>query len=182
MKKARWITAVAGAVLTVVGIAAPLIAQAVSGLDMVSENPLYWFFDWGYGWSITVLLIGLGMLLSALTAFFGRKRIAETCTLKTTGLFLGILAALSLLLLNGFRLLAIYLMPELGGFSEYPVTVIFGLIVIVVCVLALIVLLRMYVRERRAFEGKKGILWDLLQTVWYFVPLMMLWSLVTKGL
>lgn len=182
MKKARWITAIAGAALTVVGIVAPLIAQAMSGLDMVSENPLYWFFDWGYGWSVTVLLVGLGMLFSAVTAFLGRARIAETCTLKTTGLLLGVVAALSLLLLNGFRLLAIYLIPELGGFSDYPVTVIFGLIVIVVCVLALIVLLRMYVKERRAFETKIGILWDLLQTVWYFVPLMMVWSLVTKGL
>lgn len=188
MKKGLTITGIAGALLTAVGFVAPFIVVAYfngSGghLGGVEDlDWLYWFFEWGDGYGLVAALLGISLLLTVLIIALARKSVSVACSKKSMGLLLGFVLTLSLFALGGFRLLLIYLIPELGGFSEFPVTVVFGLIAMVVGLLIGIALIHAYVKERRRIGKRIGILWDIVISLLYFLPFLLLISGLTQAL
>lgn len=113
-------------------------------------------------------LIGGALILCGLFCLIFNKTVKENCTLKTSGISLAISAvtALGLYCATTFALCFVMTHP-----SKHPIALPASIIIGILCLIALILLLRIYCKQRKEKPSAKGIVIDILFAVIYIIPL-----------
>ncbi len=185
MKKVMWVSVACGAVLTAVSVIVPffLISPSESTGDIVTAEKsfgwLEWFFEWADGYGVAMGLFGAALLLTALLIALSRRSAKSSFSGKSMGIAVGMGGVLSLGLLCVIRLTVSAL---LGGIGAFPATMWFCIIAGLLCVVAGILLVRWYIKERKALGGKRWCAPDLGAAALYVVPFLYLFGKLTGNL
>ncbi|MDD6204561.1 MAG: hypothetical protein PUC05_06185 [Firmicutes bacterium] len=109
--------------------------------------------------------LGVGLAVSSCFCLVFNSTVRKYCGMETSAISLG-LSAVGALGIMCF--LVWYWMAALGASSEYPIRHPVSIILGILCFIAFVVLIVIYIKKRKANRSAKGLIIDILTSIVYF--------------
>lgn len=181
MKKGATITLVIGLALLSAGVVLPVMAYSLQGNSVgivggAGIPTLRYLFNRSLvnGW-FTLQAFGVTITISSLFCLIFHKTTQAVCSLKTSGLSLGLSAVVSF---GGYCVLSFLLCFYDAAPSRNPIrystSIMAGVASLAVC----IVLFFMYAKQRKAMPSVKGVVIDLLFALLYGIPFFSMYTVL----
>ena len=187
--KLKWFSLLAlfaGLLLVVICVIVPLILMqnytsqnGAIGIIGGADGPTasYITFNLMKGRTLCSLVIGITLIISGLFCLVFSKTIKNNCNIKTSALSLGLSAVVALGLVCAFLWVTIV---SFGAMSKHPIEYPLSILLGIVCFLAFIVLIAIYVKQRKMNRSLKGFIIDVLTSVIYLPAFFFLFSYLSQ--
>ena len=182
LKQISLLTLLTGSLFLIIGVIVPFITlqnytsqNGAIGIIGGADTPTYEFivFRIMNGWPFVAILFGIALIVSALFCLIFSKAVENNCIIKTTALSLGLSAVGALGLVCDFLWFSIVSFGEISKHPiEYPVSILVGII----CFLAFIILIAIYLKLRKINWSIKGFIIDVLTSLIYLPTFFFLFS------
>ena len=154
-------TLACGIIMACAGILAPMITGQRNNIEIIGGADLstYLFVAMRFmnGWPFALVLLGAALVLTALVSLLFSRTVAESCSVKTSGIAFGLAATGACGIQCFFFWYAVVSFHETAKYPiAYPASVIFGMLFLV----AFLVLFAWYCKERKNQWSAIGMLMD----------------------
>lgn len=176
MRKISTVALIIGVVMLLVGIFLPIIFMQIYtaqngsiGIIGGADGPTAIYLTQRlFGNSLLILkLFGGAITLSGLfCSIFGRT-VKENCTLKTSGISLGLSVVISLGVYCVVAFISCFVMTHP---NKHPITYITSIILGLLCLALFVLLLYLYVKQRKVAPSVIGVIIDILFAIIYLTP------------
>lgn len=162
-----------GILLLLTGFLTPIVYQILvsdNGATGIigGANTLPYFFMLStmfYGLPAILGFLGIGLAVSSCFCLVFKSTVKKYCAIDTSAISLGLSAVGAL----GFMCFRVWcLMAAFGASPEYPIRYPVSIILGILCFIAFVALIVIYIKKRKAKRSAKGLIIDILTSVLYF--------------